>query len=62
MNNMYELIERLVNSPIDEDQTRSATNIGRSVRDTFEENENTIRDTFEEIMTTAKDMKKKKLN
>ena len=62
VSSMKELTDRLVNSPIDKGQTRSGTNIGKSLRDTFlngteEENESAIKDALEE-----EELKIKKLN
>ena len=62
LSNMKQLIDRLVNSPIDKGQTRSGTDIGKSLRDTFlngteEENESAIKDALDE-----EELKNKKLN
>ena len=75
LSNMKQLIDRLVNSPIDESHTRSGTNIGKSIRDTKlkeitsnfldgtdEENESAIKDTFEELYESSMKRSKKKLN
>jgi|TARA_B110000967_G_C18779900_1_gene507704 hypothetical protein len=67
LSNMKQLIDRLVNSPIDKDQTRSGTNIGKSLRDTFEES---IASQFDELRSKCEEVldedekvrSKKKLN